>query len=92
MRILKEGDRGIALAPGEGRVPVVYEYRDITLDSGVTVREVLVGVREDTKDVLVVPAQSAPRIKAQRDAAKDATIEARVPRELEDVLGLIAAH
>jgi hypothetical protein len=44
MKIIEEGTRGVALAPERGKVPVVFEYRDLTLDSGVVVKDVLVGV------------------------------------------------
>jgi hypothetical protein len=73
-------------------VPIVYRYRDLTLDSGTAVRSVLVGVHEESDAVLVVPAQSTPRIKEAREAAKEDTLEARVPRELEDILALLADH
>lgn len=92
MRILCEGDEGVALAPDLGRVPVVYRYRDLRLDSGLVVPGVLVGVHEGTEAVLVIPAQSAARIKEERDTIKDEILEARVPRELQDVLAVVAEH
>ena len=92
MRIIREGDRGVALAPGLGRVPVVYRYQDLRLDSGIVVPGVLVGVHEPSGAVLVVPAQSAARIKEEREATKEEILEARVPRELQDVLALLAEH
>jgi len=92
MKIIQEGDTGVALAPEVGRVPVVYTYRDLTLDSGTIVKNVLVGVHEDSDQVLVIPAQSSPRIKEAREASKEEVLEARVPRELEDILALLAEH
>lgn len=92
VRIIQEGEEGIALAPELGRVPVVYKYRDLALDSGTTVKSVLVGVHEESDEVLVIPAQSIPRIKEARKAAKEEVLEARVPRELEDILALLAEH
>ena len=92
MKIIQEGDTGVALAPDVGRVPVVYTYRDLTLDSGTIVKNVLVGVHEDSDQVLVIPAQSSPRIKEAREASKEEVLEARVPRELEDILALLAEH
>jgi predicted DNA-binding protein len=86
MKIIEEGTRGVALAPERGKVPVVFEYRDLTLDSGVVVKDVLVGVAEDTGEVLTIPAQSTPRIKLARLAAKDETFSVRIPFELNDVL------
>ncbi len=92
VKIIQEGEKGVALAPGLGRVPVVYEYRDLVLDSGTKVKSVLVGVHEESDKVLLVPAQSTPRIKEAREAAKEEVLEARVPRELEDILALLAEH
>lgn len=92
MKIIQEGDEGVALAPGLGRVPVVFRYQDLRLDSGIVVPDVLVGVHEASGAVLVIPAQSAARIKEEREATKEEILEARVPRELQDVLALVAEH
>lgn len=93
MKILKEGDRGNALAPGRGRVPIVYEYRTVYLEaSDVDVPNVLVGVCEETDEVLVVPAQSAPRLKEARETVKEETFPVRLPAQLSDVLCLLADH
>jgi len=92
MKIIQEGEGGVALSPDHGRVPVVYRYRDLTLDSGTTVKNVLVGVHEASDEILAIPVQSSPRIKEARAAAKEETLEARVPRELEDILALLADH
>ena len=52
MKILREWDRGYALAPERGRVEVVYEYRTVELGkSKVTVESVLVGVSAETGEV-----------------------------------------
>jgi len=93
MQILKEGDRGRALAPGRGRVPIVYEYRTVHLEaSDVDVPDVLVGVCEESGEVLVVPAQSGPRLKEARETVKDETFPVRLPAQLTDVLCLLADH
>jgi hypothetical protein len=89
MKILREGDVGVALAPGRGKVSVVYRYQDYDLDSGVRVKNVLVGIDPETEEVLTVPAQSTAKIKAAR-SAKDQTVEARISAELQDVIALIA--
>ncbi len=89
MRILREGDAGVALAKGRGRVAVVYTYRDFELESGTRVKNVLLGVDPITDEVLVVPAQSTAKIRAAR-SSKDETVEARISAELEDVIALIA--
>ena len=91
MKILREGDRGHALAPERGRVEVVYEYRTIELEkSKAVVRNVLVGVDPETGEVLTVPAQSTPKLKAAREATKERVLSIRMPRELEDALHLVA--
>lgn len=92
VKIIREGDEGVALAPGFGRVPVVFRYQDLRLDSGTVVPDVLVGVHEASGAVLVIPAQSASRIKEVREAIKEEILEARVPRELQDALALVAEH
>ena len=93
MKILREGDRGYALAPERGRVEVVYEYRSVRLEkSDATVKDVLVGVDAETGEVLTVPVQSTPKLKAAREATKEKVMSVRTPRELDDVLHLVAEH
>ena len=93
MKILREGDRGYALAPERGRVEIVYEYRTVELEkSKATVRNVLVGVDAETGEVLTVPAQSTPKLKAAREAKKEEVMSVRMPWELDDVLHLVANH
>lgn len=92
MRILREGDRGYALAEG-GRVEIVYEYRALELEaSNATVENVLVGVDAKTGEIVTVPAQSTPKLKAARDARKERVMSVRMPRELDDVLHLVADY
>jgi predicted DNA-binding protein len=86
MKIIREGQTGVALVRERGRVPVVYEYRTLTLDSGVMVKDVLVGVDRETGEVLTLPAQSTPKVKLAREARKDETFSVRIPTELGDVL------
>ena len=93
MKILREGDRGYALSPERGRVEIVYQYRPFKLEeANVTVKNVLLGVDVETGDVLTIPAQSTPKLKAAREAKKEKVLSVRVPRELDDVLHLIADY
>jgi len=93
MKILRAGDRGEALAPGRGRVPIVYEYQAVHLEaSDIDVPNVLVGVCEKTRAILVIPAQSAPKLKEARRTVKDETFPVRLPAQLSDVLWLLADH
>jgi len=92
MKILREGERGTALATdGRGWVPITYDYRSVRLEeTGVDVPNVLVGVDDETDEVLVIPNQSTPRLKAARQQVKEETIQVKIPHELEDVLIVIA--
>lgn len=90
MQILKEGDRGQALAEGRGRVEVVYRYRTLTLDSGVRVEDVLLGVDPATDEVVTIPAQSTPKIRQARGATKESTLPVRIPGELDDIVWLVS--
>ncbi len=92
MKILHEGQRGTALAPdGRGWVPITYRYRSVRLEeTGVDVPNVLVGVDDESDEILVIPNQSTPRLKAARHQVKEETIQVKIPHELDDVLVLIA--
>lgn len=93
MRILRAGDKGEALAPGRGRVPIVYEYRTVHLEeTGVDVPDVLVGVCAETGEILTIPAQSTPRLRRARRASKEETFQVRLPAQLQDALWLLADH
>ena len=92
MRIHREGETAIALAEGRGRVPVVYRYRDFRLGSGVVVRDVLVGVDPESDEILVIPPQSTPRIRAAREKTKEKVLSVRIPSELDDMLGVVSDH
>ena len=91
MKILREGDRGTALATdGRGWVPVTYQYRSVRLEkTGVDVPNVLVGVDAETDQILLIPTQSTPRLKAAREQVKEETFQVKIPRELDDVLVLL---
>lgn len=93
MKILREGDRGYALSPERGRVQVEYRYQQFKLEeANVTVDNVLLGVDVETGAVLTIPAQSSPKLKAAREAKKEKVLSVRMPRELNDVLNLIAEY
>ena len=85
MKIFREGDRGYALAPERGRVEIVYEYRTVELEkSKSTVGNVLVGVDTETGEVLTVPAQSTPKLKAATEAKTCSTNRGRPRAGRED--------
>lgn len=90
MRILKQGDKGQALCPTcRRRQATTYEYRTVRLrETGVDVDDVLVGVCDVCGEIVSIPAQSTPRLKEARDA-KLATVNARIPRHLDDALHMV---
>ena len=91
MKLLREGEReeGLCLACETWR-SIQYEYRTVHLEeSDVEVQGVLVGVCEDCGEIVSIPPQSAPRLREAR-AGKEHTVEARIPRHLDDVVFLIA--
>lgn len=92
MRILREGEREEGLCPVcEAWCPTVFEYRTVRLeDSSVAVDDVLVGVCEGCGEVVSIPPQSTPRLREARAARKEHTLEARIPRHLEDVVFVIS--
>lgn len=91
MRILRQGDKGQAICRDcRRRVSTTYEYRVVHLEkTDVDVPDVLVGTCDECGKVVSIPAQSTPKLKEARDA-KEATINARIPKHLDDVLHLIA--
>jgi hypothetical protein len=93
MRILKEGDKSLALCESCGRrTTTTYKYRSIELEeSRVEVDNVLVGVCDECGAIASIPAQSFPRLKEAR-SGKEKIVEARVPLELDDVIRLISDH
>ena len=91
MRILREGEREEGLCPAcEAWRPIRYEYRTVHLEeSDVDVDGVLVGVCEECGEMVSIPPQSTPRLREAR-GGKEHTVEARIPRHLDDVVFVIA--
>jgi hypothetical protein len=93
MHLWKAGDTSSAIcARCEKRVSTTFGYRTLSLESPrAEVPDVLVAVCDACGEVAGIPHQSTPKIAAARgrDLVK---FEARVPRELEDALGLIASR
>jgi hypothetical protein len=63
-------------------VPITYRYRSVRLEK--------TAVDDATDEVLVIPSQSTPRLKAAREQVKEETIQVKIPHELDDVLVVIA--
>jgi hypothetical protein len=93
MKIWKAGDRSRAICDTcEKVVETRFEYRTYSLDKPrIDVDDVLVGVCTTCDRVAAVPFQSSPKLNEARKSA-DAPLEARIPRHLDDVLGVVASH
>jgi hypothetical protein len=92
MKIWKEGDLSNALCPSCERIKdVAFRRRVVELDPGVSIPDVLVAVCCECDGIAMIPAQSSPRLRAGFKRAM-VTVNARVPRHLEDVLLLLAVE
>jgi hypothetical protein len=93
MKIWKAGDRSRAICDRcEKVVETRFEYRTYSLDQPrIDVDDVLVAVCTTCNGVAAVPFQSSPKLNEARKSA-DAPLEARIPRHLDDVLGVVASH
>ena len=91
MKIWKEGETTTALCPScERRRDVVLRRRVVELkDPDVSIPDVLVAVCCECDGITFIPDQSTPRLTAGFRRAT-VTVNARVPRHLEDVLLLLA--
>lgn len=89
----KEGDKSHGVcARCERLVETEFEYRTYSLENPrVDVDDVLVAVCTVCDGVVAVPYQSSPKLNAARKAS-EAPLEARIPRHLEDILGVVASH
>lgn len=89
----RAGDRSRGICETCGTVVETrFEYRTYALTvPRIDVPDVLVAVCEDCDATIAVPFQSSPRLNAARREA-DVSLEARIPRHLEDVLAVVASH
>ena len=92
MKLWKEGDTSFAVCSQcKKRVATYFERREVDLKKPrVLVPDVLVAVCDECDSIAAVPYQSSHRLNEVR-ARELATLEARIPKHLEDVLGVIAA-
>jgi hypothetical protein len=94
MRLYQPGDRSAGICEHcRRKVSTRMEYRDYTPTGWkATVPDVLVASCESCGAVVNVPHQSMTKINAHRSAPPALeTIQARLPRVLEDALGLVTA-
>jgi len=90
MKLYKVGEKSKAICGKcEQLRATTFRERDVPLSSGGgIVEQVLVAVCDVCDEVVSVPHQSVPRIKETLRKERRA-VEARIPRQLSDVLGLV---
>lgn len=88
MKVHFEGEKGRAICDKDGLTTMSYTYRDVPFSDGLGMAKgILVGVCDKCGEVIAVPPQSTPAIKAARDAAT-VPIEASLPGIYLEVLNL----
>jgi hypothetical protein len=90
MKLYKEGETSKAICSNCEQVrTTTFRERDVPLSSGNgIVRDVLVAVCDHCDRVVSLPQQSVPRVSDTINKARH-PIEARIPRHLHDVMGLV---
>ncbi len=88
MRIVKEGDKRQVICHNCGRSEATYLLRNVDFsDKSATVKNILAAVCDKCHDVVSIPAQSTPKIKAEYNKIKS-SVEVRVPAHFLDVLNV----
>lgn len=88
MKLHYPGEKGSAICETDGLVATVYGYRDVPFSDGSGVaKKILVGLCERCGEVVAIPPQSTPAIKAARDKAV-VSVEAVLPAVYLDALDL----
>jgi hypothetical protein len=91
MKIWREGEGSSTICPTcQRRTDVVFRRRVVDLeDPDISIPDVLVAVCVECDEIAMIPSQSTPRLSAGVKSAT-ATLNARIPGHLEDVLLLLA--
>lgn len=88
MRIVKEGDKRQVICHNCGRSEATYLLRNVDFsDKSGTVKNILAAVCDKCHEVVSIPAQSTPKIKAEYNKTKS-SVEVRVPAHFLDVLNV----
>ncbi len=88
MRIVKEGDKRQVICHNCGRSEATYSLRNVDFsDKSGTVKNILAAVCNKCNEVVSIPAQSTPKIKAEYNKIK-ASVEVRVPAHFLDILNV----
>ena len=91
--LVRQGDESSAICHKCRKVrPTRYEYRTVHLEkSKIDVPDVLVGVCQTCDATVMLPHQSTPRIREARQTFPS-RVDARIPKELRDVIGMLASE
>ncbi|GAB2178642.1 hypothetical protein [Dongia sp. agr-C8] len=88
MKLIIEGHQEQAICGRDGAVGITYRRRDVPFSDGHgSAKDILVGVCDVCGDVVAIPPQSTPAIRAAREVATEA-IEANLPAAYLDALDL----
>jgi hypothetical protein len=88
MKLHFPGEKGTAICEADGQVSTTFAYRDVPFSDGSGVaRQILVGVCDRCGEVVAIPPQSTPAIKAAREKA-GVSVEAVLPAVYLDALDL----
>ena len=88
MKLHYEGEKGRAVCGKDGLSTITFARADVPFSDGEGLaRDILVGVCDRCGDVVAIPPQSTPAIKAAREKAT-ASIEANLPAVYLDALDL----
>jgi hypothetical protein len=88
MKLYYEGEKGRAVCGKDGLSPMTFARADVPFSDGKGLaRDILVGICDRCGEVVAIPPQSTPAIKAARERAT-ASIEANLPAIYLDALDL----
>ena len=88
MKLHYPGEKGRAVCQSDGLSSMTFDYRDVPFSDGSgIVKQILVGVCDICGEVVSIPPQSTPAIKAEREKAV-VSIEASLPAVYFDTLDL----
>lgn len=88
MKLHYAGEKGKAVCDTDGLTTTTFDYRDVPFsDRPGVVKDILVSVCDKCGDIVGIPPQSTPAIKAKRELATK-SIEANLPAAYIDALRL----
>lgn len=88
MKLYYEGEKGRAVCGRDGLSSITFVRRDVPFSDGEgLVKDILVGACDKCGEVVAIPPQSTPAIRAARERAT-ASIEANLPAVYVDALDL----